>query len=185
MRASHGHFHRVFFALCFDARFCHQLSTWRQHLAVREGRWVAMANMHLTLSFLGEVTDRTLEQLLAYPFARLDPFELTFGELGYFSKPQVLFVQPHTTPAALTALHGACERAKNALRAGKKSPSFTPHVTLARAAIAPIPAATQTLSLASHHREFCLMQSHHGREGVYYRTLQTWPLQRALRPSPI
>jgi len=184
MSKTAAHHYRVFFALNFATAFCQQLDAWRRHIPLRDGRWVSMSQWHLTLSFLGDVDDRTLEQLLEHRFERLPPFELMFGELGYFSKAQVLFVQPTAVPDTLLQLQRACVQLKNRLRVGKNEATYTPHITLARDAIAPIPAASQTLQLSSRHHEFFLMQSLNTRDGVQYRELQRWPLQKALRPQP-
>jgi 2'-5' RNA ligase len=183
MRAANAHRHRVFFALTFTPDICQQLDRWRRHIPLSGGRWIAMANFHLTLSFLGDVDDRLLEQLLQHPFATLPPFDLPFGQLGYFSKAQVLFVHPNETPDTLLQLQKSCEQLKASLRLGKPEAHYTAHISLARDAIAPIPAATQLLNFSSRHHAFCLMQSQPGSDGVHYRVLQSWPLRRPLRPQ--
>lgn len=185
MRAATAHRHRVFFALTFTPSFCQQIEAWRRHIPLQQGRWLPLHTLHLTLSFIGEVDDRNLEQLLSHEFTRHPPFELHFGQLGYFSKAQVLFVHPEQTPATLLQLQQECAQLKNRLRLGKNESHYNPHISLARDALPPIPAASQVLNVSSRHQEFCLMQSLPSRDGMHYRALRSWPLQRPLRPQPV
>ncbi len=143
-----------------------------------------MANYHLTLSFLGDADDRALESLIGHQFEALPPFELSFGVLGFFAKPQVLFVHPDTIPPTLLQLQRQCTKLKNSLRLGKADEKFVPHITLAREVQAPISAPAQPLQLHSRHRHFSLMVSQSTRDGVVYRALQQWPLRPPLRPQP-
>ncbi len=160
------------------------LDAWRSPLPLLAGRWVPLANLHLTFAFLGSVDDNALEALLDSDMTGLRPFSLTFGELGYFSKPKVLFIAPHSVPDELLTLANHCQRLQGRYGNAKKEPRYQPHITLARDVEAPVPPAAMPLDLNIDCRRFCLMASHNGKDGVRYQELASWPLQRSLRPQP-
>ena len=98
------------------------------------GRPVAEENLHLTLAFLGDQSETTLEALhYELETIRVQPFALRFVGLGVFGgdRPRILFADVGTEPA-LADLHrrvtGALHRAGVALQRAR----FHPHVTLAR-----------------------------------------------------
>ncbi len=176
--------HRVFFALSLPRALGEALDRWRAPLPLQSGRWVPMANFHLTLAFLGEVDARQLDQLLDADMGRIPPFNLQLGTLGYFAKPKVLFVTPHATPAELTDLVAHCQSLQRRVRAGRVESSFVPHVTLAREVEPPVPPAVMPLDLDWRCTQVELLRSVAQRDGVRYDALAQWPLYRPLRPQP-
>ena len=57
---------RLFFAIEMPAAIQRQVVRWRaDHFAPEAGRPVAAANLHLTLAFLGEVSDEKRQALAA------------------------------------------------------------------------------------------------------------------------
>lgn len=97
-------------------------------------RPVDVHGLHLTLHFLGDVTQKAVESALD-GFA-LSPFELVLRGAGHFSPPTgdtVLWIGV-APGAALMQLHG--ELGERLRDAGLKTESrpFTPHLTLARCA---------------------------------------------------
>lgn len=100
-------------------------------------RWVATENIHLTLKFLGDVTDEQVElvsnQLRSFA-AESAPIELTLTELGAFPslrKPLVVWAGV-TAPPALVELNAKVEAAMQALGFEAEPRPFLPHLTLAR-----------------------------------------------------
>lgn len=98
------------------------------------GRRVGEENLHLTLAFLGEVTDEGLGELHdTLSGVRGAPVELRFTGLGVFGEDR-----PRTLWAAVAAEPGLLELQRQVERAARRaglSPEarrFVPHVTLAR-----------------------------------------------------
>ncbi|WP_339105179.1 RNA 2',3'-cyclic phosphodiesterase [Haloterrigena salinisoli] len=95
---------------------------------------------HITLKFLGEVTeDRlpTLERELeaAVADADVDPVPVRYGGLGVFPSLDyisVVWFGTETGGEELTRLHEAIEERTTAMGFEAESHDFTPHVTLAR-----------------------------------------------------
>lgn len=175
--------HRLFFALPVPPNAALALDHWRRPLPLQSGRWVPLANLHLTLAFLGSVDDSALDALLDSDMSGLRPFRLSFGELGYFAKAKVLFAAPLAIPAELLALAEHCQRLQGRHGNSKKDPRYQPHITLARDVEPPVPAAATPLAIQFDCRQFQLMASHEGKEGVRYQEVASWPLQRPLRPQ--
>lgn len=102
--------------------------------------WVEPANYHLTLYFLGELTQQTADALaadLAQSAAALEPFLLDLRHVSTFpaegrQPPRVLWVGIHQAPTGLMAARQLC--ASMIARAGLPVPQqdFSPHLTLAR-----------------------------------------------------
>ncbi len=98
------------------------------------GRRVPEENLHLTLAFLGEVTDAGLEELHdTLSAVRGAPVDLRFEGLGVFGEDR-----PRAAWAAVAADARLVELQKQVERAARRaglSPEawrFVPHVTLAR-----------------------------------------------------
>ena len=176
--------HRAFFALTIPREVAEALDGWRSPLPLLSGRWVPMANFHMTLAFLGEVDARTLDQLLDSDMGRIPPFSLQLGELGYFAKPKILFVAPLETPPALLDLVNHCQGLQRQARAGRVDSKFVPHVTLARDVEPPVPPAALPLSVSWRCSHVELLISSRQRDGVRYDAVGQWPLYRSLRPQP-
>lgn len=100
-------------------------------------RWLSAAQMHLTLSFIGDVsseTERRLHEEL--PAARVPPFFLPVQGIGFFrakGRPSVVWVGVGKGHPHLFALHRHVQDA--VIRAGLEPDlkPFHPHVTVGRA----------------------------------------------------
>ena len=98
-------------------------------------KWVGPENLHLTLRFIGEVSEARFADVdAALSAVRAPGFELTLSGIGHFSSgkvPRVLWVGVEKNEP-LGYLHGRVEAA--CARAGLDSErrKFSPHITLAR-----------------------------------------------------
>ena len=102
-------------------------------------RWVAPANLHITLRFLGEVDDATVPDVVAGMSGGLGgpAGRVMFGGLGTFppsGRPRVV----HAAVAAGSPLLGTLRDLVDARLAGvcaweRETRPFDPHLTLARA----------------------------------------------------
>ncbi|MEM9221017.1 MAG: RNA 2',3'-cyclic phosphodiesterase [Pseudomonadota bacterium] len=123
---------RLFTALTLPENTRMWLSTLRGGL--RGARWIDPENYHITLRFIGDVDDRTADEI-AEVLARLDraPIEIRLSGLDSFGgkKPHSLWVRVEPTPA-LMDLQGALERRMQRIGLPAEARRFTPHVTIAR-----------------------------------------------------
>ena len=110
----------------------------RQPAAARGLRWVASAQMHLTLRFLGETAPAIATALSAEVSRPLGvaPFSLRVGSLGWLpprGRPRVLVADIAEGRAELAALKATADDLVRRLTGlGPEDRPFTAHVTLAR-----------------------------------------------------
>lgn len=101
-------------------------------------KWVAPANLHLTLKFLGEVDPQRLPQLIAAleaACAGRSVLGLEVAGCGAFpqpSAPRVVWLGLAGGVEALAGLAGAVEQAFGALGFEADKRRFQPHLTLGR-----------------------------------------------------
>ena len=131
---------RLFIAIELPAAVRQELSDVQQRLAQRVPgfRWVAAAQMHLTLLFLGETPDARLDearQTMDAAAAGMTPLDLALGQVGAFGRPvapRVIWVAVQSPPA-LSALQQRLAAECQARGLASDCRPFTPHLTLGRA----------------------------------------------------
>lgn len=100
--------------------------------------WVAPANLHLTLKFLGDVEEartETITTALAGAAARAAAFEMVVRGLGAFpsaTRPRVIWAGVATDPGSLPSLARAVEEVLAAGGFPAEARPFSGHVTLGR-----------------------------------------------------
>jgi len=99
--------------------------------------WVAPDRLHLTLQFIGQVSEDTaaaIEARLGPPF-ELPAFEMRLGSIGTFppgGRPRVVFLALDRGADALAVLHEEVQRRLADVPFRRESRAFSPHLTLAR-----------------------------------------------------
>jgi len=144
-------------------------------------RWTPRANMHITLSFLGQVNEARLAAIeQALTTIRAPRMEVGLSGVGLFERPRVLFAIVKHTPALL-ALAEQVMTAMEACGFLREDRPYSPHVTLGRSR----ERIFTTLDLgrndpAFHQRfeagEFRLYQSLTLPGGAQYEVLRSFPL---------
>lgn len=100
-------------------------------------RWVPSDNIHLTLKFLGEVSNSNVEvlaRMLRSEAAHHKPFQVKVEGLGAFPnkrRPRVIWIGSEAPPT-LMALQNAIEAETRALGYPTEDRPFSPHLTLGR-----------------------------------------------------
>lgn len=108
-----------------------------QTSAGRAVRWVTTENTHLTLKFLGEVSQTNvdmLSQALQGECGQLAPFEISVGGLGSFPnarRPRVIWIGLQA-PAELNKLQHKIDSATDRLGYTPEDKPFSPHLTIGR-----------------------------------------------------
>jgi RNA 2',3'-cyclic 3'-phosphodiesterase len=148
--------------------------------------WIDPENMHLTLRFIGDVSNDTADEFAGH-LANLDvaPFELTIAGLGAFGGqyPRTIYAATKSCPA-LDMLQKSHDRAARAAGLDPDPRGFVPHVTLARMRGArPQPVA----EFLQHHGDLAfppfqvercvLMSARPGRGGGPYAIEEAYPFQ--------
>jgi 2'-5' RNA ligase len=151
-------------------------------------RWVPAGQMHVTLSFLGEVDEAGVERLVG-ELARihLPEFQLCFGGTGCFPdrrRPRVLWVGLEPNPQ-LNVLASRVREAGLACGILREEGAFSPHITLAR--IKEASSGVCDTFLERHKkpglpsfrvREFILFQSRLTPQGAVHIPLRGFSLER-------
>ena len=100
-------------------------------------RWVPTKNIHLTIKFLGDVSESNLEMLenILHKEAKdFSPFEISVGELGAFPsmrRPRVVWVGVET-PSELIGFHRSIESETSRLGYTPEKRAYSPHLTIGR-----------------------------------------------------
>lgn len=101
-------------------------------------KWVAGDALHVTLKFLGEITDgqrQAVEDMLRHVAGGVAPFEMRLAGVGAFpsvAAPRVVWVGIVEGREALSQLADAIEREREPLRLPGERRPFAAHVTLGR-----------------------------------------------------
>jgi RNA 2',3'-cyclic 3'-phosphodiesterase len=179
---------RLFFALWPDADTRARLADAAAALRMGSGaRLVPRENYHLTLAFIGKVTEPQLAVLQQIGRAqRASGCTLTVDACEYWPEPHVVAAVAREPPTALVEL---CMRLREdlavhqaALNLNRLPPTLRAHVTLARK-VAQAPVLQAMPPFHWDARSFSLVSSETGGAHSVYTVVDTWPLLDE-RPEP-
>ena len=129
---------RLFVAVETPEAVRHALSTWIHPLeaAYPRARWVQVANLHVTLKFIGDARADSLDAILgALRTVRQPPaIEIRFRGAGFFPderRPRVLWAGVEAGPE-MASLAQAIDRALEPTGVARETRDFRPHLTIAR-----------------------------------------------------
>ena len=168
---------RLFFGLNPDPQTALDIIDWRERSLPPMARPVPVDNLHVTLAFLGEVQDRYLEELFDLATqVQSGPFDLRINQLGFWSKPRILWIGPDEVPQEVSQLAKMLGnvRRRMGFRADKKE--FLPHISIARKCEMPPPASALKPDFTIYFDRFTLFESSRIKSGLYYRAVQDWML---------
>ena len=174
---------RLFFALWPDAATRDKLLRIVRSLPRKRGRPVAAQNLHITLVFLGAVKESELGCLKEQASQVVGvPFKLSLTQLGYFSRPRVIWLGPANCPEPLSSLVAALNNGLQPCGFRPDARPFSAHVTLFRKAI-PTTSNTKITPVEWSIDHFCLVESKTHPRGVDYNVLQYFSLEKGLSGS--
>ena len=165
---------RLFFALWPDNKVRKAISAvGKQAAQQHQGRLVATDNLHLTLSFLGNVnhSQRNCIERLAESIS-ITPFSLCLEHLGIFSRAKVLWLGIKEQPNPLKQLAARLDEAARDCGIQLDGQGFNPHVTLMRKVNQLHEIEVDPIRWDVN--QFCLVHSVSHPEGVEYRVLKIW-----------
>lgn len=131
-------------------------------------------NLHLTLSFIGEVEPSSLSDVIeALDSVSFSPFVININDISFFSRKggRIYYIGVERNEALLS-LQRSQEKALLDLGLKLEERKYRPHVTLSRRAYDDIPAAS-TNRIAEEVSSFSLMLSERGERGMIYTTIFT------------
>ncbi len=156
--------------------------------------WVAPENFHLTLRFLGEVSDETARLVAAAiePAFSIPPFEIELGGVGVFppaGSVRVVWLGVPTGGADLAQLHAEVERRLAPLQFAAEDRPYRAHLTVGRFR-APAPARIRDAITGSAAapigrctiRHVTLYRSQLSPKGAIYTSLVSAPLAATTMP---
>ncbi|WDE04530.1 RNA 2',3'-cyclic phosphodiesterase [Thalassomonas viridans] len=172
---------RYFFALNLSHKSKKQLMRWRDSELALPNHPVIEDNLHITLAFLGQLSDEQKQRLIAGAGQVADTLRgetitpLTINRLGYFKRPKVLYLANDQIPAWQNKL--AAELAKQAIDAGlqQEERRYLSHITLYRK-VRTLPKELPLPAINIPIDRFSLFQSVSTETGVRYQPVKTWRL---------
>lgn len=169
---------RLFFALWPGDEVREQLHRLTDNVSNQvRGRQMQAENLHLTLAFLGSVDEASYECLRQMASTiHLPSFQLSMDQLGYFRRPQVVWVGSSEIPEPLQLLVNAIKRGQLECGLEPEKRPFQVHLTLMRKVARGIE-FNDLSPLIWQVNDFCLVESHILPEGVEYEVLHRWSLQ--------
>ena len=155
--------------------------------ACRDARWTRPEGTHLTLKFLGEISDAQTKQLVE-ALAQVGPFEPFSVEVkgfGFFpqgQRPRVFWAGV-AAPPALAELAAKVESYMEKIGFAREDRAFAPHLTLARfqvprpqpALVAAVAGQTAPSLGKFEASEFFLFESKLSPQGAQYRKVMRFP----------
>jgi 2'-5' RNA ligase len=157
-----------------------------QH-ACPDARWTRPEGIHLTLKFLGQITDAQVAQVTdaLATVGRFEAFSVGVKGYGFFPdarRPRVFWVGLEA-PRGLSELAAHVEASMELLGFPREQRAFTPHLTLARFQVPrPQPALQELLSQQGELdlgrfevSEFFLFESKLSPRGAEYRKVSRFP----------
>ncbi len=154
--------------------------------ACPDARWTRPEGIHLTLKFLGEISDAQVKQVTEAlaGLGSFAEFSVQVRDFGFFPdarRPRVFWAGLEAPPA-LAELADRVETAMQRFGFPREQRAFTPHLTLARFKVPrPQPALQGLLSreapvLGSFEvTEFFLFESRLSPQGAEYRKVMRFP----------
>jgi len=141
-----------------------------------DARIIAPENYHITLHFIGSVTDEDKDCL--HQAARkitFQPFDLSLDDFGFFDKVKVFWMGMQTAPVELSCLHKNLGEVLSACDYQPDTRPYMPHVSLLRKA-EKVPIEYQPFSINWHVDEFFLVESVSSPDGVNYKVIEKYHL---------
>ncbi len=137
-------------------------------------RPIPVANLHLTLVFLGAIEPATERALMeSASTIHIPNLSIVFDQLSHWAKPQILSLTSNQPNPELHTLATRLKLIANGVDITLDKRPYVPHITLAKKVKHRITAAFEPFTWQSD--EFCLFESITTANGVVYRVLKSWP----------
>ncbi len=168
---------RLFFALWPNEEVRKELAQISHQFKDETLRLTKISNMHITLVFLGEISEDN-QQALEKSVSQItvDPFDIELTRVGFWKKPQILWIGTTHIPKELQQLVKSIKKCVKQQGLKIDQREYKPHVTIARK-VKQIIVPKETFRIQWHVNSFALVISKSTESGVDYQVLQEWPLK--------
>ena len=165
---------RLFFALWPDNKTQSSFYHVARKLKDDKSRLVKKSNLHITLEFIGDVSEYDQQQVIDQAnLIKAEPFEIKLSNVGWWRKPGVLWIGLEHIPQSLTNLVESIKQIVEQQGLETDERSYKPHVTIARKA-KKIQLPKQTIDIRWQVNVFALVESKSTEMGVAYQIIQQW-----------
>jgi 2'-5' RNA ligase len=179
---------RIFIALDIPADVRAGLTKYmdRARLLAPEARWARVEGLHVTLKFIGQVSDARVEEIkTALAMVKAAPFAVNFSGVGFFPNPNAsrVFWAGVDGGDHLPRLASSIDVALERLCFPRETKPYHPHLTLARTSARPLRELQPLLADPPPQfgtmtaREFFLYQSQPQKGGSKYTRLERFTLE--------
>jgi 2'-5' RNA ligase len=172
---------RVFISIDFPEEIISEIIKIQKNLPFFEGKKIEKNNLHLTLKFLGEVDNKSLERIKTnLKTVFYSPFKVKLGEVGFFSKSliRIIWVRVFNCESLQEQIDSSLESLF------RKEKRFMGHLTIARVKrinnkkefitnLEKIPILNKEFTV----NNFKLFKSELGENGPIYTLLEEYPLK--------
>lgn len=167
---------RLFFALWPDDKIRTQINKISRQFKEEKLKLVKKSNLHITLEFLGEVSDKDQEELIE-KLNKLnhEPFDIELTRVGWWLKPQILWIGTTQIPKPLLTLVKSIRKCVKQQGLKTDQREYKPHVTIARK-VKQIIVPKETFHVPWKVDSFALVVSKSTNNGVEYCVIQEWAL---------
>ncbi len=163
---------RLFFALIPNDRIRKTLSQLCSSFTAENTLWwVENHNLHITLCFLGNVSEQTQRAIISQvENTSFSAFSISFGQIEYWRQSSVCCLTPLYPEVNLLVLADGLKAFASTSGIDTDQRLYEPHVTLARGQVTVT--AADIKSFDWHVTSFCLMESNQGQ----YTIIKEWSL---------
>ena len=183
--------HRIFIAINLPGDIKKLLARKEQQWKEIPAKWVEEENLHITLVFLGDLTDIELgEAVMAVKSvaAQHEPFEIKLEKIAYGPDekipPKFIWVSGQKSKELSVLKNGVQDALLEKINFLPEHRAFTPHVTLARIktmewrAIEPEerPQVEESIDVGFTVESIEVMESHLAKSGPQYTVIESFPL---------
>lgn len=167
---------RIFFALWPDDETRNKLSGVCNQFKDEKFRLTKTSNLHITLAFLGEVSDEVQENLIIKA-GKLhnESFDLELTRVGWWRKPAILWMGTTNVPKPLNNLVKSINKCVKQQGLNTDQRPYNPHITIARK-VKQVIVPKETKHIHWHVNSFALVISKSTDVGVDYQVLHEWKL---------
>jgi 2'-5' RNA ligase len=183
--------HRIFIAINLPSDVKKVLSRYQQRWPELPAKWVSRDNLHITLVFLGDLTDQELGEVcmsVKEVAAGYQTFNITLNRVCYGPDekipPKMLWASGEKSPELSRLKHDLQDALLEKVDFTPELRAFSPHVTLARISafawrqIEPEerPEVGEDIELSFTAESIDVMQSERGKNGPHYTVVESAPL---------
>ena len=171
---------RLFLGIALDTQQTQQIDQLQTQLG-KSLRRVPVQNLHMTLAFLGPVSDQIQVQLEAKISIMHKPkFQQTLNTLTHWEKPHVLCLTGQKVDPCLAQLAKECYSLTCLFSLQKNAHLFAPHITLARKVSNMQQSSITSVAIKTLFLSPTIMHLYHSQStdtGVQYHILRSWQLE--------